>query len=108
MLREQLLNKKARFGSTFRAIIFVQQRITAHVISNFINNDIEMQHLDIKAGYIASRGSKITPSIKVTPFIAKENIVRFRNVDQMLSLQHQLLRRVLMCQQQTWSSALIT
>ena len=82
MLREQLLNKKARFGSTFRAIIFVQQRITAHVISNFINNDLEMQHLDIKAGYIASRGSKITPSIKVTPFIAKENIVRFRNGDQ--------------------------
>lgn len=82
MLREQLRDKKARFGDTFRALIFVQQRITAHIISNFINNDGVMQSIGVKSGYIASRGSQITPSIKVTPSIASENIARFRNGNQ--------------------------
>lgn len=36
-LREQLQEKQAHFGTDFRAIVFVQQRITSYVVARFVN-----------------------------------------------------------------------
>jgi len=77
-LREQLSKLKIHYGDNFRAIVFVQQRITSYILAHFINNDHDLKWLGIEACYIASRGSRITPSIKVTPSMATKNVEQFR------------------------------
>ena len=61
-LKNQIMLKKERFGAHFKCIVFVQQRFTAMVVANFLNEIDETLH----AGYVASRGSSVTPSIKLT------------------------------------------
>lgn len=77
-LKGQLIEKKQLFGADFRCIVFVQQRITAHVLSHYINNNSELQHLGLLSDYVAARNTKITPRIKVTPSSAKDCIKKFR------------------------------
>jgi len=76
-LKGQLLEKKHRF-SKLRGIVFVQQRITAHVLSHYINADPELRAQGIRAGYVAARGTKITPSIAMSKGAAAECIRKFR------------------------------
>ena len=78
LLCEQLKEKKDRFGPSFRCIIFAQQRISAYILSLFINTATELRTIGLKAGFIASSGSKITPSVKVTPSVATESLSQFR------------------------------
>ncbi len=61
-LLSQVMLKKEQFGALFKCIVFVQQRFTAMVVANFLN------HVDstLNARFVASRGSRVTPSIKVT------------------------------------------
>jgi ERCC4-related helicase len=75
----QLCEKKARFGNTFRCIIFVQQRISAYILAHFINHTEREMKIGMKAGYIAAKGSKITPSLKVTPTHTKTALQNFRD-----------------------------
>jgi len=77
-LKEQLLQKKALFGSGFRCIVFVQQRITAYILSHFINNDANLNSAGITADYVAARNAKITPRIKATRSAVASSIEKFR------------------------------
>jgi ERCC4-related helicase len=66
-LREQLVLKKNMFGSEFRCIIFVQERIKAYILAHWLNRDVALRHdHGIEAGFVASKGSRLTPSIKAT------------------------------------------
>jgi ERCC4-related helicase len=71
----QIKLKKKRFGAQFRCIVFVQQRLTAMVVANFLNT------IDgtLNAGFVASRGSSVTPSIKVTGQEVAAIIDSFKN-----------------------------
>ena len=75
LLTDQLLAKKARFGESLRCIIFVQQRISAYIVSDFIN---QSARLNMVACYVTGAG-KITPSIKMTPTGTKASLNQFRN-----------------------------
>jgi hypothetical protein len=77
-LCDQLEEKKKRFGEGFRCIVFVQQRISAYIVTHFINTTERLRDLGLQAGFVASKGSKVTPSIKVTPTKAKDTLQLFR------------------------------
>ncbi|GKY94278.1 hypothetical protein MPSEU_000393600 [Mayamaea pseudoterrestris] len=76
-LKHHLEEKKRRFGDHVRCIVFVQQRITSYVLAKMIND----HHfaLGLCAGFVSSRGSKITPSIKVSKSMVAESIQKFRD-----------------------------
>lgn len=80
-LKAQLLEKtgwaRAR-GDEIRAIVFVEQRITAHVLAEWIKADAELSAAGLRAGYVAARDARITPRLKVTPGQAAECIDQFR------------------------------
>ncbi|KAI2498285.1 Double-stranded RNA binding motif [Fragilaria crotonensis] len=61
-LQSQIMLKKEQFGPQFKCIVFVQQRFTAMVVANYLNQ------IDgtLNARFVASRGSSVTPSIKLT------------------------------------------
>jgi ERCC4-related helicase len=80
-LRQQLIDKNARFGGSFRCIIFAQQRISAYILSSYINGDSHLQSLGLKSGYVVARGTSITPSIKVASSSVNETIASFRSGD---------------------------
>ena len=74
-LRSQISAKKDQYGDAFKCIVFVQQRFTAMVVAHFLNQfDSSLQ-----AGYVASRGSSVTPSIRVTKGIVAGTIDAFRD-----------------------------
>jgi superfamily II DNA/RNA helicase len=73
-LRDQVESKKNHFGNDFKCIIFVQQRVTAHVIANYLNTI----DATLRTGFVASRGSSVTPSINVTPTDVARTIQAFR------------------------------
>lgn len=77
-LREHLRTKMNRFGKRFCGIVFVQQRITAHILSYYLNQDQDLRDLGLRTGYVTARGTHITPSIKVTASSAKSEIDKFR------------------------------
>jgi len=76
-LRHHLIEKKDLKGESFRCIVFVQQRITSVVLADFINRELGV--LNFRAGYVAARNSKITPSISVTRSAASDTIQKFRS-----------------------------
>ena len=68
-LKAQLLEKKEWANDTnveFRAILFVEQRITAHVLAQWISSDTELRAAGLRADYVAARNAIITPRLKVT------------------------------------------
>ena len=66
-------------GSTFRGIIFVQQRIAAYILSQYLNNNEKCRGHGIRTGYVAARNSRITPSVKVRSGEATKTISDFRD-----------------------------
>lgn len=79
-LCEQLLEKKQRFGKSFRCIVFVQQRICAHIVAHAINTTKKLKNVGLEASYVAGQG-KITPSISMSASRAKDALDRFRKGD---------------------------
>jgi len=77
-LKQQLFDKKVIFGSEFRAIVFVEQRLAAHVLANYILTDPDLATAGFMAEYVTAPSSHITPSINVTRSKAKEVIEKFR------------------------------
>ena len=77
-LKTQLLEKKLIFGEDFRGIVFVEQRITAHILAHYIGEDPELKTAGITADYVAAKDAEITPRIKVSPSAATDCIRRFR------------------------------
>jgi hypothetical protein len=79
-LCRQLLEKKQRFGKSFRCIVFVQQRICAHIVAHAINTTERLTEVGLVASYVTGQG-KITPSISMSASQAKDSLVRFRKGD---------------------------
>lgn len=73
-LQSHIATKKAVYGDSFKCIVFVQQRFTAMVLADYLNQREPSLH----AGYVASRGSSVTPSITVTKKDVSETIAAFR------------------------------
>ncbi len=61
--------------------MFVKQRIAAYILSKHLNMDAMCKEYGMRAGFVAARKSKITPSIKVTPGDASRCIEQFRSGD---------------------------
>eukprot|EP00929_Paragymnodinium_shiwhaense_P107725 TRINITY_DN74099_c0_g1_i1.p1 TRINITY_DN74099_c0_g1~~TRINITY_DN74099_c0_g1_i1.p1 ORF type:complete len:638 (-),score=142.68 TRINITY_DN74099_c0_g1_i1:285-1925(-) len=80
-LKRQLLEKHAVFGADFRGLVFVEQRLTAHILAHYISNDSQLQRAGFRADYVAARDARITPGIKVSPAQAGDCISRFRSGD---------------------------
>jgi hypothetical protein len=76
----QLHEKRQRFGNSFRCIVFVQQRISAHIVAHAINTTERLKNVGIVASYVTGKG-KITPSISMSPSQAKDGLDRFRKGD---------------------------
>ena len=73
-LQSQIHAKKEQYGRDFKCIVFVQQRFTAMVVAHFLNQvDPTLQ-----AGFVASRGSSVTPSFKVTKECVTHTIDSFK------------------------------
>jgi ERCC4-related helicase len=79
VLCDQLLEKKRRFNNSFRCIIFVQQRISAYIVANFINSTVILSEKGLEANFVAAKGSKLSPSMKVTPTQNKTSLENFRD-----------------------------
>lgn len=77
-LRHHLLEKRKEKGKAFRCIVFVEQRITAVIVSHLINNDTLLSSLDLQSGYVTAHGSNITPTIQMTKKEATDAIQDFR------------------------------
>jgi ERCC4-related helicase len=77
-LTNKLIHERKKHGISFRCIIFVQQRISAYVLSCYINDHSACNEFGLRAGYVASKNSRITPSLKVTPGEATKCIDDFR------------------------------
>jgi ERCC4-related helicase len=77
-LINKLIDERKYHDISFRCIIFVQQRISAYVLSCYINDHSACNEFGLRAGYVASKNSRITPSLKVTPGEATKCIDDFR------------------------------
>lgn len=80
-LTTSLLDKKKRKGDEFRCLVFVQQRISAYVLSHYLSNHQKCKDWGILAGYVAAMNSRITPSIKMRSGDAAKTIADFREGD---------------------------
>jgi len=78
-LTANLIEKRKRKGITFRGIVFVQQRLSAYVLSQYLNNNCKCIDHGLHVGYVAARNSRITPSVKVRPGEATKCINDFRD-----------------------------
>lgn len=78
-LRHHLLEKLEQKGGTFRCIVFVQQRMTAVILSHFINHDSQLLKLGIKSDFVTARDSTITPRIIVSKSQGEATIQSFRD-----------------------------
>jgi ERCC4-related helicase len=80
-LKRTLVEKRKLKGISFRCIVFVKQRIAAYILAKHLNSDATCKDFGMRAGFVAARKSKITPSIKVTPGDASRCIEQFRSGD---------------------------
>eukprot|EP00392_Amoebophrya_sp_AT5.2_P013022 g13133.t1 len=79
-LKAQLLEKMGTFGREhFRGIVFVEQRITAHILSRSIALDRDLTAAGFCPDYITARGANITPSVAVSNQQASECVKKFRS-----------------------------
>ncbi|KAL3917443.1 MAG: hypothetical protein SGPRY_006401 [Prymnesium sp.] len=82
VLKAQLLEKKEWVrsrGGEMRAIVFVQERIMAHVLAQWISADPDLNSVGLHAGYVASTNANITERLKMTAEQATDVVHRFRN-----------------------------
>jgi ERCC4-related helicase len=73
--KQVILEEKVRFGQGLRCIVFVQQRVTTHILENFINNDPDLGCLPTAAIYATS--SPATPKLRVRPADAAARLKLF-------------------------------
>ena len=78
-LTKNLIEKRKLKGVSFRCIVFVQQRISAYVLCQYLNNHQSCDEHGLRVGYVCARKSRITPSIKVRSGEATNCIESFRD-----------------------------
>jgi ERCC4-related helicase len=74
-LEQTLLERKDK---NLRAIVFVQQKITTHILSHFINTNTQLGKADLRATHLYATDSPATASYKMTRSESKKNIESFR------------------------------
>lgn len=74
-LKTVLLQQAQRFGDTLRCIIFVQQRVTTHILKHFIDNEAELSF--IRSDVIYATSSPATSELSVTASQARDRLTRF-------------------------------
>lgn len=80
VLKQQLKLNLEHFGTTsFRCIIFCNQRLTAYLLTNFLNRDDALQKIGISAAHVTARGVKLTPTLRVPAHAARSSAARFRS-----------------------------
>jgi len=78
-LVKNLIEKRKLKGVSFRCIVFVQQRISAYVLCQYLNNHKSCNEYGLRVGYVCARKSRITPSIRVRSGEATNCIESFRD-----------------------------
>jgi ERCC4-related helicase len=74
-LAQTLLDRK---DSDLRAIVFVQQKIATHILTDFINTHTELRAANITATHLYAVDSPATASFRMTKSESQSNIERFR------------------------------
>lgn len=106
----------------FRGILFVQQRITTHILKNLLDR-IPSLSTNLRTACIYATAGEATPLLKVTQTQSKERVGQFakgavnllictagmniNNIPLMILIKMKLPKREWMCQLQTVSFALI-
>ncbi|KAJ2994284.1 Interferon-induced helicase C domain-containing protein 1 [Globomyces sp. JEL0801] len=75
-LKSVLLVQHKRFGESFRCIVFVQQRISTHIVNHFVSNDPDLQKI-IFSNVIYATSAPATSTLSVKPAVAKQRIKQF-------------------------------
>lgn len=76
-LKREIASSLKSFGTSFRGIVFVQQRVVAHIVQWYIDNDPELETLGTVVVYATS--SPATASLRLTPSQSKERLGKFRS-----------------------------
>ena len=71
-----LLAQQRTFGSSMRCVVFVQQRVTTHVLEHFVQTDADLSDLGTACIYATS--SPATPRLSVSPSEARARVQSFR------------------------------
>ncbi len=74
-LLEVLMHQRERFSEGLRCIVFVQQRITTHILHHVISSDTD---LGLASDYIYATSSPATCSLSVSANKSKETVNNFR------------------------------
>mmetsp|Transcript_30694 Transcript_30694/g.46446 ORF Transcript_30694/g.46446 Transcript_30694/m.46446 type:complete len:631 (-) Transcript_30694:1655-3547(-) len=75
-LKREIISSLKNFGTLFRGIVFVQQRVVAHILQWYIDSDPELETLGTAVVYATS--SPATASLRLTPSQSKERLHKFR------------------------------
>jgi ERCC4-related helicase len=75
-LKGVLLEKREQFGEDLHVIVFVQQRVTAHIVQHFIETDEELRAF-CRPAVTYSRQSRATPSLNMSPSAQRANLAAF-------------------------------
>ena len=76
-LKEILLGQFAQRGESLRAIIFVQQRVSTHIVQHFLVSDPDLAPLGLNSNLIYAAKSKATPLLSVTPSQVQARLASF-------------------------------
>ena len=62
-----MLHKKEEKGESFRGILFVQQRVTTHILQHFISQDADLKRaLGVPPVVLYATSSPATPSLSIS------------------------------------------
>jgi ERCC4-related helicase len=75
-LEQTLLERK---DGNLRAIVFVQQKITTHILTHFINTNGRLAEANLRATHLYAVDSPATASYKMTRTESKSNMESFRD-----------------------------
>ena len=75
-LKKVLMSQWRRFGESLRCIVFVQNRLSTHILQHFVENDPELLHW-LKSALIYATSTPATSTLSVTASQAKERVKSF-------------------------------
>ena len=76
-LENVLLQQKTSRLADLRAIVFVQTKVSAHVVAHFINKKRSMSSAGLEALHLYAADSPATPFLKLSKAKAKEHVAKF-------------------------------
>eukprot|EP00923_Selenidium_pygospionis_P049744 GHVN01085701.1.p1 GENE.GHVN01085701.1~~GHVN01085701.1.p1 ORF type:complete len:701 (-),score=185.94 GHVN01085701.1:406-2508(-) len=77
-LKNCLLEYQSKRDGKLHCIILVEQRVSTHVISHFINSDQDLNKKGLKSAHLYTTKSSATPHLKIAKQEAKKAIEAFR------------------------------